>query len=284
MFDLGCNYGYFGCRLAFEYDCFSALVDTKPLASILKRNAPSKTIWLNKRLSGRDLQALSRSESFDVVLALNVVHHIPDWKNAVDALLNLGETVIFELPGEGDIGTVNYEICDQMREYVLSHPHEVLMEMESHVSGVMRPTVALKGKHMITEQAIDAKVRNCAPVSVEINSSPYNKAITIGHKRTKEIRDHIEGMNLWNWHLLNGAWPENIPNMVCAALEKLPRYHDDLRPWNFIIDGQECHAIDYQDKLWRTEPEKGGLEKCVKLLTMEPDYNNPEFVKLLRTI
>lgn len=283
VLDLGANFGYFGTRLAYDMGCVSVLVDTKPLHRVLEGNAPSTTIWLNARLGADHLRRLARSESFDVVLALNVVHHIPDWKGAVDALLEMGETVIFELPGKGDKGTANYEICDSLREYVLSKPHELLLEMPSHVSGVKRPMVLLEGQNTITQQTIDAEERGCQPVEVKIFSTRTGKAVRVVHKRTTEMRGFIHGMNLWNFHLLNGAWPVNIGPMIKEGLRGINRFHDDLRPWNFIIDGLKCHPIDYADKLWRSRPEEGGLEKCLKLLSMKPDYNDPEFRALLKT-
>ena len=57
VFDLGANYGYFGIRLSFERDAVSVLVDTKPIADVLQKNAPLPVIWLNTRLGGSELQA-----------------------------------------------------------------------------------------------------------------------------------------------------------------------------------------------------------------------------------
>lgn len=284
VFDLGANYGYFGLRLAFERDAVSVLVDTKPLDSVLERNAPSRTMWLNRHLGAEELQGLARSESFDVVLALNVVHHIPDWKSAVEALLQLGETVIFELPGKNDVGTANFPICDALREYVLSKPHELLFEMASHVSGSLRPIIAIQGENTITQQAIDAELRNCAPVGIKVLSDSRGKIIKIEHKRTSESRNFIHGMNLWNFHLLGGAWPKNIKQLVIEAVKDMGRFHDDLRPWNFILDGLKAHPIDYRDKLWRKTPETGGMEKCLSLLSLDLDYSDPEFKGLLKTV
>lgn len=281
-FDLGCNYGYFGNRLTSELDCVSVLVDTKPLHGILQRLTAGPRIWLNRRLDNHDLWRIAESESFDVVLALNVVHHFKDWRGAVDALLKLGETVIFELPGHGDVGTANYAICDDLRNYVLSMPHEQIFEMESHVSGVMRPMVVLEGENSITKQAIDAELRNCHPVKVNVRSLPETKSIVIQHKRTLETREFIHGMNLWNFYLLNGVWPKDIKQMVEDAVQKMERFHDDLRPWNFILDGEKVYPIDFRDKTWRDRPEENGLETCLELLSRAP-YTGRDYNALLRT-
>jgi len=44
------------------------------------------------------------------------------------------------------------------------------------------------------------------------------------------------------------------------------QWHDDLRPWNFVLDGRRAHAIDVRSKPWRTEPEPGALDKCLDMM------------------
>jgi tRNA A-37 threonylcarbamoyl transferase component Bud32 len=156
--------------------------------------------------------------------------------------------------------------------------------MPSHVSGVIRPTVVVEGKNTITKQTIDADRRGCAPVNVEIVSKPDMKYLKIEHKRTTEGRSFIHGMNLWNFRLLNGKYPTKVDKMVEKAVKEMDRFHDDLRPWNFILDGEKVHPIDFEDKLWRKTPEKEALKKCLKLLKMDVDYDNPKFSRLLRTV
>ena len=170
-----------------------------------------------------------------------------------------------------------------LREYVLSFEHELLMEAPSHLNGAKRPIVLIHGKNKITKQTIDADKRNTPDVDVVVENNHKNKSIVIDHKRTYEDREFIHGMNLWNFKLLNGNYPENIDKKVRHALIDIPTFHDDLRPWNFIIDGSDCHAIDYNDKTWRKTPEKDGLKKCLKLLNMKPDYSNKQFTELFRT-
>ena len=127
---------------------------------------------------------------------------------------------------------------------------------------------------------MDADTRKAQPVYTLVNSTDEVKGILINHKRTTETRPFIHGMNLWNFKLLNGAWPENIKELIKESMQGV--YHDDLRPWNFIIDGK-VHPIDTHDKTWRTEMEHGGLEKCLKLMDMTPDYHDSEFTGLLKT-
>lgn len=266
VFDLGANFGYFSFRLAEDFDCVNIMADKKPIGNLLHRNK-GKFIWLRKHLDANALSRLSLCESFDIVLALSVVHHIKDWKKAVNSLVNMGKYVIFELPGLDDTYAVNNSVHRDLYHYVMSMPHTMLGEIESHVTkGSKRPLVVVEGREFIGIQTIDAPERDPNPVQVEIVSTDENKLINIQHTRTYESRRFIPGMNLWNWKLLNGAWPLNVPQMVRDEVERMHRFHDDLRPWNFILDGTRVWAIDYDDKLWRTEPEENGLETCLEML------------------
>ena len=278
--DIGANYGYFGFRLAADFDCVSVMVDTKPIGKLLEKNH-GKLIWLDKRIETNELQLLAKCESFDVVLVLSVIHHFTDWKRTVDALLELGKTVIFELPGHGETHAVNYPNHEAISKYILGKDHEVLMEMASHVNPmVLRKMVVLRDWGIsIRQQTIDAGLRQAPLHGIQVCDSNDRKSV-IKHNI---VRPFIHGMNLWNFKLLNGQYPKNIKQMVKDALKELPRFHDDLRPWNFIIDGEKCHAIDYDEKKWRKAPEKKGLENCLKLLEMDADYSNENFTKLFRT-
>lgn len=278
VFDLGANFGYFSFRLAEDFDATCVLVDTKPVEKILRKNN-KKTIWLNKRITPEELQKLSLCESFDVVLALSVLHHFDNWKLAVDSLRALGKILIIEPPGLEDIKAVGVDKHKDIYNYVMSFPHDHIADVVTHL-GSTRPIIAIQGSDQIYHQTIDAVERNTPLVNVHIDSGYKHKKINITHKNSLESRDFIHGMNLWNFKLLNGAYPTDFNFQ--KALEKIP-FHDDLRPWNFIIDGKELYPIDYSNKTWRTKPEKGGLDKCRRLMTMKPDYKNPEFTSLLTT-
>ena len=282
VLDIGCNYAYFDFRLLEDFDCVPVVVDTKPLRDLIDRNE-AKLIWLAKRVTAQELYKLSQCESFDIVLALSVIHHFDDWQLAVDSLLNLGKDVIIELPGD-EPHAVGYENQKAIRDYVLKKDHELLLESESHVDpGVIRKMVLLKGRDDIHHQTMDWQERDTPQVDVLVLSDYQKKTITIEHKRTYEERPFIHGMNLWNFKLLNGQYPAGLTSKVKSALNEMDRFHDDLRPWNFIIDGEKLHPIDFDDKTWRKEPELQGFEKCCKLLNMDVDYKNEKFTELFRT-
>lgn len=104
VLDLGANNGYFSLRILRDFDAVCVVVDgTERLSDICSLNTETnRLIHLQKYFTKHDLQALAAREHFDVVLALNVLHHVDDWSAWVQKLFQLGDEVIIETPSEND--------------------------------------------------------------------------------------------------------------------------------------------------------------------------------------
>src|SRR5690606_9414663 len=100
--------------------------------------------------------------------------------------------------------------------------------------------------------------------------APDRATITIKRRKGQdEARDFIPGINLWTAHLSGMAWPVDAKARITAEVERLDAeglWHDDLRPWNFILSAGRAMAIDTANKAWRTEPEPAGLARCLAML------------------
>ena len=71
MLDIGSNFAYFDVRLMEDFDCVCTLIDNKFVAPVLRaNNCLEKTVVIQKHVSASVLEALSRSEHFDLVLGL----------------------------------------------------------------------------------------------------------------------------------------------------------------------------------------------------------------------
>lgn len=251
VWDIGANMGYFGCRLARDFDAVAIMVDSRPaLIDVCLENDDPHTVALLHRLSAQDLAELAASEHADIVLALNVLHHLPDWRQALNAILSLGERVIIETPGEGDTGSAHYEVSQQILETIWSiEGVELLTLSASHVTpGCRRPMFLFhRRKHAVTAgYAYRERVRPRGAHAVRphtIHSNLVEKSITY---RGGEDRPWVPGINLWNWAQLGGAFParRRVRGAVELAYESLERPHGDFRPWNLILSGQTVTAID----------------------------------------
>ena len=253
VFDFGGNFGYFSLRLSQEFDAFCAILDNKEAASIIRQNDPSKIVSMKAHIDSKVLLWLAKSEHFDIVLALSVLHHMDDWEAALDALLMMGDTVLVEIPGADEPTAVNSAAHKDIYDKVKSLAVGELSAEVSHL-GASRTIFELRGKSVIEMQSIDALQRQAPSVDVKIESDYEKAMISISHggaSPSNEIRPLIPGMNLWNWKLLNGNHPLDVAEMVDEAVKSLPSGHDDMMPWNFLIDGEKVIPIDYDNKDFR---------------------------------
>lgn len=104
VLDIGASNGYFSLKIVHDYDALCVMVDTSNrLLDICKFNDKiNGIVYLKKELSLEDLQFLNKNEHFDVVLALNVVHHMQPYKEILDILFQLGDAIIIETPPAND--------------------------------------------------------------------------------------------------------------------------------------------------------------------------------------
>jgi len=207
-------------------------------------------------------------ESFDIVLAFAVLHHMDDPFIALNALENLSDHILVETPGLGDTGSRNYKshcvkILDFMDLYCEKEGgFTKIAEVPSHVSNVMRPVYYNNHMPFIRKQRLDADLTGASLTGVYDLEADYSKKIiTIYRKledksndryvRTRELRHFVPGINLHNFRLMGGGWPEKGTEMEILGDMSLC---DDNKPWNFILDGKQLHAIDLGTKIRCTFP------------------------------
>lgn len=92
LLDLGAYTGYFAVRAAEDYDCrVTAVDDHRPLA----RAASDRVDVVTHRVDAGWLAARPR---VDVVLALSVLHHMPDWRRVLVEVAACRHTAVVEVP------------------------------------------------------------------------------------------------------------------------------------------------------------------------------------------
>lgn len=249
VWDLGANLGYFGCRLADEFGCVSVMVEPRnALAEMCQCNGIPTTIAMTRRLTADDLAELAGSEHADVVLALNVLHHMDDWSAALSAVLTLGETCIIETPSVGDVESAHYDRVEAILEALKVHRAEPIGEADSHVTPGVKRTI-YRVRHpktaLIRGYAFGHRVR----ARGAHDPRPHVIKSTVDHKSIKfsdgESRSWLPGMNLWNWLQMGGSYPSRqaVQASVRSAVASVSE-HGDLRPWNLILQGEAVQAID----------------------------------------
>ncbi len=263
LWDLGANLGYFGCRLAAEFGAVSVMVDRRPdLVAICAENQLPTTIALTHALGGRDLEELAQSEHADVVLCLNVLHHLPDWPQALAAVLALGEEVIIETPGRDDRGSAHYERSQAILSAIEAKRPAVIAWHPSHVTpGVRRPMFRFsQAKTALTSgYAYRERVRKQGPHPVRPHVITSTKSIKWVQFVGEQPRPWYPGLNLWNWAQHGGSYPvrTSVLSSIESAAEEWGSVHGDFRPWNLILQGLKVAVIDGGHRL--SSPDAQGL-------------------------
>ena len=227
VLDVGSNYGYFPVRLM--EDCPGAtcvLIDDKEVVPVLKENRMlDRSVVIKRKVTAKELESLARSESFDIVLGLSVLHHFEDYERAYNALRSLGWWTVFEIPGVDDVGAANPERHDKIRHlFGVESGH-----FQSHVSDCERPYFVLENTPFIAEQSLDAADRDAPGYDKYGVACDFTGSLFI---KNGKARDFIPGMNLYNFMRLGGVWPS--PEVVGPTLEEFSHL-PDARPWNFIV-------------------------------------------------
>jgi SAM-dependent methyltransferase len=132
VLDIGANQGYFSFRIAHEFNAVCVMIEKQAaLLENCKKNESDRVVLLQHVISASELMRLSHTEHFDVVLALNVIHHFRwRWRTAARAILDLGDTVIIESPPNNDTGSRGKWIRRPINRFLESMPHTVIAETE----------------------------------------------------------------------------------------------------------------------------------------------------------
>ena len=265
VLDIGASNGYFTFRIAKDFPesvviavegsdeyCGYSLLD------LCDKNELSNVVYLNHKLSIDDIERLGECEHFDVVLCMNVLHHLSvdtsdlqsETRRAVDAVMSLGDHVILETPTVDDIDAQGEfhgsdlitPLCNELIDrFAKSSDAELLGEFPSHVTDeVTRPMWRLSTKSV--------NVRRYLSFWDSLSTTDYCIASSYDTKSFYSFDDHrqwMPGINLRTYQYLGGCYPGReiltgeFPDL---SNENIP--HGDIRPWNIIIQGNQLELID----------------------------------------
>lgn len=172
ILDIGAAEGYFSFRAAHEYGASAVMIgNPKHKNNILQKLCVANTqldkiILLSKRISLDELEMLAEKEHFDVVLALNIIHHFKDWERAYETILKLGDQIIIETPPNGDAHACGLSRRAPINARIDREPHTLLGQFQRHTDPTqidrlvwisMQPanSFIVEGIHWSTFQALN---------------------------------------------------------------------------------------------------------------------------------
>jgi 2-polyprenyl-3-methyl-5-hydroxy-6-metoxy-1,4-benzoquinol methylase len=114
LLDIGASEGYFSIRLSEDLHARATMLEKKSsLSAIVQAQANSR---LRAKIGRFDIQTLKSLGNFDVVIALSIVHHFPNWGEMLKHILDMGDTAIIELPTLNKRATKRAESAASMLE------------------------------------------------------------------------------------------------------------------------------------------------------------------------
>ena len=275
VIDLGAAHGYFSIKIASKFDATCVMVEdgkhypkhAAELLTICRNNAQASNnlIFLNQTLTQKKINQLSECEHFDVVLALNFIHHsgyvkngkyTHDWKGIADSILKLGETIIIETPPPNETACSKNETKKRMdiEKYLYSHGAILLGIVPRHTSKYNSAKV-----FMIQKKKNEFARRHILwPPPYEPNNSIHKKHLVQSSYNEKffikidgkkqEVLPFKKGINLLTFIYFGGIYPEhNTIKKELTKLSKIP--HADWSPANMILQGKTIQMIDFENQI-----------------------------------
>lgn len=241
LLDLGANECGLSGMIAREFDVMVTAIEQNPVEPPVLPNF----MLLRHKITVEELERLNECEHFDVVLALNFLHHCgSDWERMAETTLRLGQKVFVQLPEPGD-NSCGQDIIPMLTEFITSRM-ALLGKVHQRADLTDHAKRPLWVRENGEEKVLTRTSLNSEPASPPTTvTSNYNRLWRRApHKRNPE-RDWMPGINLWNFCQLGGVWPTK--EKVIRMLEEYPLpylRHGDITPWNFVLDGSSVRLID----------------------------------------
>ncbi len=261
VLDIGASQGYFSFRIASEYNSSVIMIEgdyatggntAQQLLDLCKENSSlNNIIMLRQHITVEQLERLSDCEHFDVVLALNVIHHFgKNWKRAADAIFKMSDYVVAEIPPSTDKVFAHNEEIKQIEEYLYKKKGQIIAQTPRHTD----PTAMSKMLLFATPENNKIKYKHWfyySPADKYVFydiKSDFEQKLFIKNDADKVYkRNWVPGINLMTYKALNGVWPDK--KVIAKNLLKfLSTDHYDLTPWNVIVQGNNIEAIDWESK------------------------------------
>ena len=260
VLDLGAAEGYFTFKLAEDFSGVFIAVESNPERKLLElciKNNNRKVLLLDKQMNLKNLQNIKEVQHFDIVLALNIIHHFDEpFQNVLDTLVSMSSFCFLEHPHplEND-STKNSQRLEKEKLNLENFEPTLLNKIQSGIGNsfnqkLERNLWLLKNTHSKT---IDRGWRGASTYNEMFGSgnhicikSNFDK-IDIDYGLRDENRTWIQGIDLRTFLENNGVYPTN--DEIIKLIDNLTINNaKDLGPHNLILNGERLFVIDQDDK------------------------------------
>ena len=261
VLDLGAAEGYFTFRLAEDFDGVFVAVESNPerkLLELCKKNNDHKVLLLNKQMNLKNLKNIKEVQHFDIVLALNIIHHFDEpFQDVLETLVSMSSFCFLEHPNSlENESTKNSQRLDTEKLDLEKFKPILLNKNPSGLGDSLNKKLERNLWLLQNTQSktIDRGWRGASKYTEEFG--PGNQIsiksnfdeINVDYGLRDEKRNWIQGIDLRTFLEYGGVYPTNkkIINLIDNLKIKNAK---DLGPHNLILNGERLFLIDQNDKL-----------------------------------
>lgn len=200
-------------------------------------------VLLARELTVNDVARLGECEHFDVTVVQDITKQFASgWKEAIDALLTLGDHLIIQTPA------ADSPLKNEVEAYLFGKGGTKLAQAPAHLKNRVGDVYHFERtkKYLVRRRWDYAKAQKIGEYTIK--SSFTEKTLIKEKERPKglSITTWHPGMNLLTFKKLNGIYPtkEMIRDMIkpMATIQ-----HNDLRIFNIIMQGKNLVPIDVNE-------------------------------------
>jgi 2-polyprenyl-3-methyl-5-hydroxy-6-metoxy-1,4-benzoquinol methylase len=261
VLDLGAAEGYFTFRLSEDFSGVFVAVESNPQRKLLElciKNNNRNILLLDKQMNLKHLKNLKEVQHFDIILALNVIHHFNEpFQDVLETLVSMSSFCFMEHPNSlENNSTKNYHRLNT-EKLNLKKFNPILLNKNQSGLGTSDNQKLERSMWLLENtqsKTIDRGWRGAAKYNEkfgpgnEINIQSSFDKISVNYSLREENRNWIQGIDLRTFLENNGVYPTNddvldlIDNMTIDKAQ-------DLGPHNLILNGKQLLPIDQNDKL-----------------------------------
>jgi 2-polyprenyl-3-methyl-5-hydroxy-6-metoxy-1,4-benzoquinol methylase len=261
VLDLGAAEGYFTFRLSEDFSGVFIAVESNPERKLLEsciKNNDHKVLLLDKQMNLKNLKNLKEVQHFDIVLALNIIHHFDEpFQDVLDTLVSLSSFCFMEHPNllENE-STKNYHRLKTEKLNLEKFKPKLLNKIQSglgnHINQKLERDMWLLENTQ--SKTIDRGWRGTSKYheqfgpNTEINIKSNFDEISVDYGLREEKRNWIHGIDLRTFLENNGVYPANEEIIHLIDTMNIDNAKD-LGPHNLILNGKQLFPIDQNDKL-----------------------------------
>ena len=260
VLDLGAAEGYFTFRLSEDFSGVFVAVEGDSKRNLLdscKKNNNQNILLLEKQMNLKHLQNLKEVQHFDIVLALNVVHHFDEpFQDVLELLVSMSSFCFFEHPNSlENTATKNSSRLKSEKLELEKFLPQLLNKSKSGLGDAVNKKLERNMWLLKNTQSktIDRAWRGTEKYDEEFGSDSHIDIksnfdeILIDYGSRNEKRNWIQGIDLRTFLENNGVYPTNdqVFDMINSMNADNAR---DLGPHNLILNGHELFPIDQDDK------------------------------------